>query len=124
LPASPKLKDDELGLFGTEKEIGKPVGSDIEEGKKTVFIALLHERAADRQRDRINKILRKKHLNSPELDYIRRLVEELGIREEAHRKASELAKKAEEQMQRLKNIREESRKILLELVKYNLERTS
>ena len=119
-----QLKDDELGLFGTEKEIGKPVGSDIKEGKKTLFIALLHERATGRHIDRINKILRKRRLSSPDLDYIRRLVEKLGIRMEAHRKASELAEKAEEEMQRLKNIREESLQVLLELIKYNLERTS
>ena len=32
-----QLKDDELGLFADEDELGKPVGADIREDKKTLF---------------------------------------------------------------------------------------
>ena len=35
-----QLRDDELGVFGSSKVTGKPVGGDIREGKRTVLVGL------------------------------------------------------------------------------------
>ena len=35
-----QLRDDHLGLFGDEKEFGKPIGSDAEQGKCT-YVGIL-----------------------------------------------------------------------------------
>lgn len=45
-----QLQDDILGLMGKEEQLGKPVGSDIREGKKTtiVYFALKSASAEDR----------------------------------------------------------------------------
>ncbi|MEK7851717.1 MAG: polyprenyl synthetase family protein, partial [Deltaproteobacteria bacterium] len=40
-----QIKDDEIGLFGEEKEIGKAVGGDIKERKKTLYYLYLFDRA-------------------------------------------------------------------------------
>jgi geranylgeranyl diphosphate synthase, type I len=38
-----QIRDDVLGLAGQEETLGKPVGSDIAEGKKTLPLALLYQ---------------------------------------------------------------------------------
>ena len=47
-----QLKDDELGLFAGQDELGKPVGADIREDKKTLFRQRLFAR--DRKSTRLN----------------------------------------------------------------------
>lgn len=39
-----QIRDDQLGLFGESEVIGKPVGSDVRENKKTIFREILRER--------------------------------------------------------------------------------
>ena len=51
-----QIQDDYLGLFGNEKELGKPIGSDIREAKKTPYMILLNSRMTESERDRFNAI--------------------------------------------------------------------
>ncbi len=48
-----QIKDDELGLFGSAAATGKPVGSDVRQGKKTLFYLGLTDRASGADRDRL-----------------------------------------------------------------------
>tara|TARA_Y100000310_G_C20693001_1_gene823601 strand:+ start:152 stop:1183 length:1032 start_codon:yes stop_codon:yes gene_type:complete len=52
-----QLQDDLLDLFSTEEKIGKPIASDIKEGKKTVLILTTLENANEEQATFINKCL-------------------------------------------------------------------
>jgi len=74
-----QLRDDELGLFGDESEIGKPVGSDIREGKKTVLRARLLAAAPPGERERLRRLFG----GDPgpgDIAHVRDLAESLGVR--------------------------------------------
>jgi geranylgeranyl diphosphate synthase type I len=69
-----QLQDDYLGLFGDEKILGKPVGSDIREGKKTPFIILLIPCLSPQERQEFDRIFSSKSIKVSEIQYIRNLV--------------------------------------------------
>jgi len=52
-----QMVDDILGVSGVEEELGKPVGSDIREGKKTIVVLEALNRLDDRGRRRLMEIL-------------------------------------------------------------------
>ncbi len=52
-----QLQDDILGIVGDEKKLGKPVGSDIREGKRTTILQHSLAKAPPQERDRLNAVL-------------------------------------------------------------------
>jgi geranylgeranyl diphosphate synthase type I len=52
-----QLQDDILGIVGDERRLGKPVGSDIREGKCTTIILTAFHRANQRQKKLLNEVL-------------------------------------------------------------------
>jgi len=66
-----QIHDDELGLFGTEEELGKPVGSDVREGKKTLFHARLMAGASPNERRRLAGIFGNPACTPDDLEYVR-----------------------------------------------------
>jgi geranylgeranyl diphosphate synthase type I len=73
-----QLQDDILGLVGDEKRLGKEVGSDLREGKKTILLAKAWEEASPRERRRIEGASGKKDLSSAEGKAVAELVVRLG----------------------------------------------
>jgi len=52
-----QLQDDVLGLVGSEKKMGKPVGNDLREGKRTLIVALAWTRATETERAQLSRVL-------------------------------------------------------------------
>lgn len=52
-----QLQDDILGVVGDTEEMGKPVGSDIIQGKRTTIVRYAWENADERQRKRLEYLL-------------------------------------------------------------------
>lgn len=69
-----QIKDDEIGLFGNQHSVGKPIGSDLKEGKKTLYLIYLLNDATDREREKIYSILGNKEIGDIEINYIRDLI--------------------------------------------------
>jgi geranylgeranyl diphosphate synthase type I len=53
-----QIQDDVLGIFGEEKKLGKPMASDLVEGKHTLLVVTALKRASQAQRDRLRFLLK------------------------------------------------------------------
>jgi len=116
-----QLRDDDLGMFGNEQEIGKPVGSDIREGKKTLHRHLLTERAPAGERKKLEKIFGRADASEKDIQVVRDRAERLGVREEVGRRIEALRRKAEAGIHRLPAA-ERYRTLLHELLAYSITR--
>ncbi len=52
-----QLQDDILGIVGNEKKLGKPVGSDLREGKRTTIVSYAYRRSSPEQRILMDRVL-------------------------------------------------------------------
>lgn len=73
-----QLQDDVLGLIADAATLGKPVGSDLREGKRTLIIALGWARANDAERAQLADVLGNPHAMPDALAGATALLERLG----------------------------------------------
>lgn len=113
-----QIKDDELDIFGTETNTGKSVGSDIKEGKKTLYSLYLNRVLASgtHEKTRLGRTA-----TIDKVDTIRTCIEENGIRD----KIDKVILKYKNDIQNsidLLAIDEKYREVLFKLVDYILQR--
>lgn len=89
-----QLTDDMLTLVGNQDVVGKTVGNDIEENKKTLYAVLLHERANDADKKTLRAIFGKKSLARQDLKAIIELVDRYDIRESLQEIINDIVKTA------------------------------
>lgn len=120
-----QLKDDELGLFADEAVLGKPVGADIREDKKTIFRHRLMARADSQTRERLSTIFGRHDAKAADVDFVRGELERLGIRAEL---AAMMRSRADAALMRMRPLLEQApagtARAFSQLVTYSLERTS
>jgi geranylgeranyl diphosphate synthase type I len=119
-----QIKDDELGLFGSEEKIGKPAGSDVREGKKTLYYHYLWQRADETQKRLLAGIIGQQKIGASDLRAVRRLVVELGVREQVAAEVNNLAAETDRRIRTCKVLPEQFRAMLLKFLSYNLKRGS
>lgn len=123
-----QIQDDCLGLFGDEKSLGKPVGSDIREGKKTPFMILLSGELSGREKKIFDDAFGNPFADGNAVDSIRALVRRHGIDEKVFAMASGYAAKAREAISSIRNdfpsLDSESLDLLEGFVLYSLSRLS
>ena len=73
-----QIRDDILGIFGDEKKTGKPVGSDVSEGKQTLLLLKALQNGTREQKKNLQKYLGKKDLTKNELEEFRQIIRETG----------------------------------------------
>ncbi|MCM8774552.1 MAG: polyprenyl synthetase family protein [Candidatus Omnitrophica bacterium] len=97
-----QIKDDIIGLFGQEKDIGKPNVTDIQEAKKTLIIWYAYNEGDKKVKDYIETTFCKDKVTTKDLVNIRRIVRETGSLDYCKSEISKCISKAEKLMNRLK----------------------
>jgi geranylgeranyl diphosphate synthase type I len=73
-----QLRDDILGVFGDPAETGKPAGDDLREGKRTVLIAIAHERANAEQERTLRELVGDPGLDATGVAELRAIIADTG----------------------------------------------
>ncbi|MDP7397829.1 MAG: polyprenyl synthetase family protein [Lentisphaeria bacterium] len=73
-----QLRDDVLGLYGDEDKLGKPIGSDVCQGKPTMLYAEALERTTGGDRHFLADTLGRRDLAAADLARVRELVSSCG----------------------------------------------
>ncbi len=89
-----QLVDDLLDLTGTVQSLGKPVGGDLREGKLTLPVIALMQRADPSARDLIGSVLRERSLTPEQWQTISALLAAHGTIDYAYERAVQFAQEA------------------------------
>jgi len=73
-----QVQDDILGVFGSEKKMGKPVCSDLREGKQTFLVVKAMEMGSGSDRRLINRLLGNKNVSVEEIESFKEVLRKTG----------------------------------------------
>lgn len=116
-----QITDDILGTFGDEKTVGKPVDSDIKQGKKTLLSIYALERASDEEKQFLLHSFGNKNLMTGELKRVREIIAATGALDYSKSKALEYAKMAKSILEH-GNFTPKSKEFLKELPDFIVKR--
>ncbi len=117
-----QLKDDELDLFGEEREIGKPVGSDLREGKRTLLFNRLLARLSGAEKKRFLDLWGNPDLSPAGIEEARRFVRDSGALASVEETLKGLADRCRENIDALSLERPEKKHALVRLLDSSLAR--
>jgi len=117
-----QIRDDILGVYGDEKKIGKPVGSDIIEGKQTILIIKALELGTREQRQLLTKYLGKKDLTKKELEKTREIIKVTGSLDYSQNISRKLIGESLEALQKIDIKNQEAKTFLEGIAQYMVKR--
>lgn len=116
-----QIKDDELGLYGDEQTIGKPVGSDIRENKKTLYRSLLMKKSTEEEKVTIKKIFGNKNITDKEIQLVKSIIHSHGIDDDIQKRVETMSKEADSIVDSIQTD-EKYKSLLKEFIELNLKR--
>jgi len=116
-----QLQDDILGLFGTKIKIGKPVASDIREGKKTLLILRTLKKAKSADKKFINNCLGNPDISSKDVSRIRQIAIDTGAKDYSETSAKKLAAQSRAVIEK-SQLRKNGKEFLMGLTEYVVKR--
>lgn len=118
-----QVRDDILGVFGTEDELGKSVTSDIEEGKRTRLTVFVEQHGTESQRRQLAAVLGRSGLNAEQLEEVRELFRSSGALEDSQQAIQRLSAESQAAVREC-HIPSQVRKRLAELTEFLVRRTT
>jgi geranylgeranyl diphosphate synthase type I len=76
-----QIEDDILGLFADERVLGKPIGSDLKEGKKTLLLLKLLQMSGSKEQAFIRCLVGQRRIAQRDLKKVRAIAQETGALE-------------------------------------------
>lgn len=116
-----QLHDDVLGLFGDEKVIGKPVGSDIKEGKVTLLVVKALEKANREDKAFLKKTYGREDISSREVRRIQGIVKKTDSLTYSLETAKKLVKKGKKYIPKITSD-SELQNILIQFADFMIKR--
>jgi len=112
-----QIQDDILGLFGSEEKTGKPVGSDVQEGKKTLLILHALENCKEDEREFVLKALGNERVTAADIARVRDIVRTTSSLEYSKRLVAEMTDKAVQAI-KTSNFRAEAKEFLINIANF------
>lgn len=116
-----QIQDDILGAFGNEKKLGKPVCSDLREGKQTLLIAKALKLGDENDRKIISKLLGNKNISEREVELFRKVLRETGSLSYSRNLAKKYIDKGKKAIENA-NFDKEVKNFLVGIADYIIER--
>jgi geranylgeranyl diphosphate synthase type I len=116
-----QIQDDILGMFGSEDKTGKPIISDLREGKITLLILDALEKATPEQEKTIRSSLGNEKVTIEDLESVKKVITETGALDKSNNFAIELANQSKKILEGL-DLKEEGKEFLLGIADYMIKR--
>jgi len=94
-----QLADDLLVLYGKQEKIGKRVGTDLEEGNKTIPLLIAYKRGNEKQRKLIRETINKKNIPQETVQEIGEIIKETGAYDYCKNKVEKLIKEGKKEIE-------------------------
>ena len=116
-----QMRDDLLGIYGNAPELGKPIGNDLREAKRTPLILTALKRLSPAGRQALTGLLHREEYTQEMLDEARTILAECGAKAVIEQRIADSAHACAEELARLPDA--PPRRILAEFADYLVSRT-
>lgn len=116
-----QIQDDILGVFGSEKKMGKSVGADVKEGKQTILVSEARKNYDKSQKIIFERIFGNPNLIEKDLKEFQKIIIDTGALEYARKLSFKLVEEGKRELRKVE-INQEAKNFLAGIADYLIKR--